>query len=173
MDIINKVESYRNYSIESRYVTDQFEADKLLFKKWATSVGIVDGKLGGMHHADLDADTVFMVEKILWSVQEIFSTTEVTISHFNPGPDDGHKSSGNNPRFSQGCIKNPKSHTSTSRRHKFEWTLIGKTRFIMQVQHFGALVNKLYSLVPPKAINTDCGINSAVAPGISLNGIYS
>src|SRR5277367_1689982 len=80
LDVVDKVDSYRDYGFESRSIVAQFEADKLLFQKWAQSVGIDKGKLKDTHHRDLDnPETVSMVERILSSIQEIFSRTEGTI----------------------------------------------------------------------------------------------
>ena len=40
LDIIDRVDSYKDFGIESRSIIAQFEVDKPLFKKWATDVGI-------------------------------------------------------------------------------------------------------------------------------------
>ena len=59
MDVIDKVESFLSTcSSESRYLAIQFEADKLLFKRWAASVGIVDGNLRETRRATLEVSAM-------------------------------------------------------------------------------------------------------------------
>jgi hypothetical protein len=59
----------------------RFEADKVLFQKWAQCVGICQQRLMEDHHKDLnDPQTASMVEKILPSIQEILTRTDKAIS---------------------------------------------------------------------------------------------
>jgi hypothetical protein len=81
LDVIDKVDSYKDFGVDSRAIIAQFEADKHLFTKWAQDVGISKDKPKGNHHKHLDDPyTYLIVQKILSSVQEIFSKTEGTIS---------------------------------------------------------------------------------------------
>lgn len=64
LDVIDKVDSYRDIVFDSRSLVTQFEADKLLFHTWARKVGLDKGKLNDNHHESLDnPETVAMVER--------------------------------------------------------------------------------------------------------------
>lgn len=177
LDVIDKIDSYRDYAFESQSIVAQFEADKLLFQKWAQSVGIDRGKSKDTHNRDLDnPETALMVEKILSSIQEIFSKTEGIISHLQPVSEAGPKSSRENAPFSHGSIQNQKFQVPMSRRQRIGWALKGKAKFITQIQQFGALVQRLHSLVPPDAIKRAVNAKTGTALdglGNSSNGIYS
>ncbi len=54
LDVIDKVDSYKDYGVESRSIIAQFDADKHLFTKWAQDVGIDKDKLKNSHHGLLD-----------------------------------------------------------------------------------------------------------------------
>ncbi|KAI9792435.1 MAG: hypothetical protein M1816_002319 [Peltula sp. TS41687] len=123
MESIERIESYRNFGHDSRHINDRFDADKLLFQRWATEVGISGGKLQAVHHVDLDnAAVLSMVQRIL--------------SQY--------------PRSLQmNYTDRKRSEDQPSKRGKIVWALKGKAKFIAQVELFGNLVDKLYRLVPP------------------------
>jgi hypothetical protein len=76
--------------VESRSIIAQFEADKHLFTKWAQDVGIDEDKLNNNCHSYLDnPKTNLIVQKILSSIQEIFSKTEGTVSNLQPAVEAG------------------------------------------------------------------------------------
>jgi hypothetical protein len=85
LDVIDKVDSYKDFGVESRSIIAQFEADKHLFTKWAQDVGIDKDKIKNNHHSHLDnPKTNLIVRKILSSIQEIFIKTERTVSNLQP-----------------------------------------------------------------------------------------
>ena len=85
LDVIDKVDSYKEFGVESRSIIAQFEADKHLFTKWAQDVGIDKDKLNNNCHSYLaNPETNLIVQKILSSIQEIFSKTEGTVSNLQP-----------------------------------------------------------------------------------------
>lgn len=141
LDVIDRVESYKDFGIESQSIFSQFEADKLLFQRWAQKVGISDRGLEDNHHKDLnDPETVLIVEKLFMSIHEIFSVTETTFLNLNQSLQvDSHVSQGRSQQY---------KIQSASKRSKLSWALKGKAKFITQVQQFGVLVQRLQSLVP-------------------------
>ncbi|KFZ15362.1 hypothetical protein V502_05642, partial [Pseudogymnoascus sp. VKM F-4520 (FW-2644)] len=146
LDLIDRASSYRDYGPESRSVVAQFEADKLLFKRWAQSVGVEEYKPRDNHHSALDNPaTALVVGKILASIQEIFSKTESALSNSQLSAVD--PSSNGFIDYTQGLGQNVKSKASMSKRHKIGWALMGKAKFIQQVLQFGALVQRLNNLI--------------------------
>ena len=146
LDVIERIESYKDFGIESRSISTRFEADKLLFQRWAQKIGISDGRLKEDHHKGLDdPETALMVEKLLLSIQEIFSVADASFSklHHSPQSDRdflrGHSQHYNNQHY---------NNQPTSKRSRIGWVLKGKAKFISQVEQFGALVERLHSLVP-------------------------
>ncbi len=148
LDIIDRVSSYKDFGVESRSINTQFDADKLLLRKWAQNVGIQPGKLKDSHHKDLDDPEIAkMVEKILSSIREVFEKTESTFFRLQQP----FEAKSNSP---QGCdLFSPpsalKENTKVPRGRKIGWALTNKAKSIAQVQQFGALVQRLYSLVRP------------------------
>lgn len=149
LDVIDRVDSYKDFGVESRSIIAQFEADKHLFKKWAEDVGIGKDKdkLKNNHYLD-NPETILIVQNILSSIQEIFSRTKSTVSSLQSVVEAGPTS------FPEGIhflAERKKSHTlegAMSRRSMIGWSLRTKAKFIYQVQQFGALVQRLHSLVP-------------------------
>ncbi|RDW85385.1 hypothetical protein BP5796_03710 [Coleophoma crateriformis] len=170
LDVIDKVDSYKDFGLESRSITAQFEADKHLFKKWAHDVGIDKDSSGGNTHDALDnPETKLIVEKILMSIQEIFSKTENIVSTLHPTGEAGPTSFPDGIHFLNALKKPKKSEGAISRRGRIGWSLRSKTRFINQVERFGALVGRLHSLVPPKGSIGQVDVH----PGPLSNGLSS
>ncbi|OBT38868.1 hypothetical protein VE00_10435 [Pseudogymnoascus sp. WSF 3629] len=117
-----------DYGPESRSVVAQFEADKLLFKRWAQSVGIEEGNPKNNHHSALDNPaTALAVVKILSSIQETFNKTESALLNMQHVSTADPSSKGFID-YTQGLSQ--KSKVSTSKRHKIGWALMGKAKFI-------------------------------------------
>ncbi|KFY82736.1 hypothetical protein V500_10357, partial [Pseudogymnoascus sp. VKM F-4518 (FW-2643)] len=146
LDLIDKASFYRDYGPESRSVVAQFEADKLLFRRWAQSVGIEEGKLRDNHHSALDNPaTALVVGKILSSIQETFSKTESALLNLQlPTVDPSSKGFID---CTQRLSRNVESKIQTSKRHKIGWALKGKAKSIEQVFQFGTPVQTLNSLI--------------------------
>ena len=106
LDVIDKVDSYKDYGVESRSIIAQFKADKHLFTKWAQDVGIDKNKLKKNYHTNLDnQETNLIVQEILSSIQEIFSKTEGTVSNLQPVVEAGPTSFPDGIRFPQHTSK--------------------------------------------------------------------
>ena len=145
LDVIDKVDSYKEYGIESRSIIAQFEADKLLFQKWGKNVGIDKNVLSDEHHRNLDdPQTASSVEKILSSIQELYLSADNILK-----PDQESKSSTVSTYLSGSHARYQTVQESTPKRKRVAWAFRNKAKFIAQVQQFGALVQRLQSLVPP------------------------
>jgi len=93
LDVIERVDSYADFGAESRSIIAQFEADKHLFTKWAQDIGISADKPKENLHKNLeDLETCSIVQRILFTIQEIFSQTESTMSSLQPVVDAGPSS---------------------------------------------------------------------------------
>lgn len=175
LDVIDKVDSYKDFGVDSRAIVAQFEADKHLFTKWAQDVGISKDKQKGNYHKHLDdPETYSIVQKILSIIEEIFRKTESTVSNLQPVVEAGPTSFPDSIRFLNTHQKSQKPKGTLSKRSGIGWSLRSKAKFISQVQQFGALVQRLQSLVPPDGLtgpeNVDKGIRGNDLN--SRNGIY-
>ena len=174
LEVIDKADSYKDFGVESRSIIAQFEADKHHFRKWARDVGIENGRLDVHHQSDLDdADTLSTVRMLLSSIREIYGKMESTVSNPHPTVEAGRNSSKdvllNGPKKSQWAEPN------VSRRDRIGWSLRGKARFTAQVQQFGSLVQRLYSLVPVERLKGADGVynrQTGEGPG-TLSSTYS
>lgn len=149
LDVIDRVDSYKDFGVESRSIMAQFEADKHLFTKWAQDVGIDKDtdKLKNPYYLE-NPETILIIQNILSSIQEIFSQTKSTVSSLHPVVEAGPTSFPESVHFLKENRRLPNPDGAISKRSRIGWSLRSKAKFISQVQQFGALVQRLYSLVP-------------------------
>lgn len=150
MDILERVEAYKDYGIESRQLIAQFEAEKLRLKKWAIGVGISDGKWTEVYDSRLqDHELELAVKRILRSASEIFDATERTRSQLRVDAEETNKSFPDISGLSVKTTKNKdKAPIPISIRGGLGWAFKRKGRFTTQIDTFRQLVVLLYSLVP-------------------------
>ncbi|KAH8592643.1 prion-inhibition and propagation-domain-containing protein, partial [Bisporella sp. PMI_857] len=152
LDVIDKVDSYKDFGFESRLIIAQFEADKLLFTQWAQTVGISeDNHRNNCSNFIINTEMIEVVRNILFSIQEIFSKTSSTMLNLQSVVDAGPKSLPDRVLFLRGIKDNKVAQSSEgalSKRSRIAWSLRSKEKLINQVQQFGALVEKLHRLVP-------------------------
>jgi hypothetical protein len=175
LDVIDKVDSYKEFAVESRSIIAQFEADKHLFTKWAQDVGIDKAKLNSNCHSHLDdPETNRIVQKILSSIHEIFSKTESTVSNLQPVVEAGPTSFPGSTHFLNTRKKSQNPEGAISKRGRIGWSLRSKGKFIYQVQQFGALVQRLHSLVPPDRLTGPMKVHKdTIGDDLSSrNGMY-
>ena len=175
LDLIDKVDSYKKFGLESRSIVAQFKADKHLFTQWAQDVGIDKNKLKNNYHARLDnQETNSIVQEILSSIQEIFSNTEGMMSNLRPVVEAGPASFPDGIRFLNTRQKSQKPEGTISKRSRIGWSLRSKAKFISQVQQFGALVQRLHSLVPPDGLIGPDNVQKGIRGNdlSSKNGMY-
>lgn len=135
LDIIERVDYYKDFGVDLQVLTAQFEADQVLYRQWGLRVGLSGGPGGRrQYHTALDNPSVSSaVNKILQSIEHILGDT-----------DDGLT---NDDLTSQPASS--KYQRVRSRRGKISWSLRGRNRFVASVQSFSNLVQRLYDLVPP------------------------
>lgn len=162
IDAVDRVDTYRKFGLESRYITARFADDKLLLHKWAEAVGITNGKLQEVHHRDLDRDEVVTaIARTLSSIREIFSATNSFSSNLQGLPLENKALSLADPdKYANGhSSEEKKSRSLGSTASKLKWSLGGKARFTTQVEMLGALVAELYKIIPlernSEALNSD------------------
>lgn len=153
---IEQIDTYKNFGIESRYTTVQFELSKRIFQSWADNVGINGTTMRESHHPYLDnPSTASVVKQTLLSIGEIFDITVDTSPTQQLDLIDNNQSSSATAFGSS--QKNSTRHYSSqasSKRDKIGWMLRGRNNFVKQVDAFGNLVTKLCALVPPRQIDS-------------------
>ena len=134
-DAINHVDSYRKFGVESRYLSAQLEADRVIFQKWRDGVGISKGGSLEFHDKRLDDPSTFAaVSRILMSIQEVWGFANPRASKLQPKP-------GDDPPILQ--IKGralilrhyePGNHLPLKSGDKLRWSMGGKNKFSTQVE---------------------------------------
>ena len=162
IDAVDRVDTYRKFGFESRYITTRFADDKFLLHRWVEAVGITHGRLQDVHHRDLDRDEVVTaIARTLSSIYEIFSETNSFSSHLQGLSLDSKSTFLTNPDnyTNYHSIEEKKSRPLASKASKLRWSLGGKARFTTQIEVFGVLVGKLYDIIPleenSKPFNSD------------------
>lgn len=107
--------------------------------------------LEDVHHLDLDnASVALVVGKILSSIRDIFKMTDRISSKllmaFIDSEISSLKTSKGPSKWSLIDMKD--SQPLASRRARVSWALGGKTNLTTQVEVFGLLVAKLYTIIP-------------------------
>lgn len=70
IDAVDRVDTYRKFGFESRYITARFADDKLLSYKRVEAVGITNGRLQDVHHRDLDRMVLFYMPSSMTNLVE-------------------------------------------------------------------------------------------------------
>ncbi|KAH6883514.1 hypothetical protein B0T10DRAFT_551286, partial [Thelonectria olida] len=148
LEVIEKVDSYRDFGRDSRSLAAQFHADKLRFENWGRDVGVKRGKLSDNHHHALDdPQTSSMVKELLSIIQETICSGADDAFPQRPLLVDAEFAGDD--LFPPSRARPYRGAPSESKRRKIAWTLRGKGRRTAQVEQFGVLVQHLHNLVPP------------------------
>jgi hypothetical protein len=78
MDVIGRIDAYKDFGVEFRGAIARFEADKIRLQKWADEVGIQDAT--SLDPRLKDPEIELGVKTLLISALEIFEATELTHS---------------------------------------------------------------------------------------------
>lgn len=156
LEVIHKIDAWRDSKGESRSLTAQFEAHKLRLEKWGQAVGISttpDPYVLERHHKFLD-DQRFCnaVGNLLLAIQDVARDNNHDVSRPSHSKSKRHAS-----------LNNPVEST----RQRLSWALLNKSRRMAQVEHLSSVVDALYGLFSVDGIsdsspgNTNVGSNSS------------
>lgn len=168
LEVVGRIDSYRNFGIDFHATLSQFETDKLLFQKWGEAVGLdKGGSITSSHHRTLDDPSILStIRNILISINEIagiFGNNPSAQQHqlrFITSKGQVHTS---------GRLSLKKFRGNASRKNKVEWALRQKGRFVALSQQFGNLVEKLRVLVPPKDAKNGLHPVKRTSTGLNLS----
>jgi hypothetical protein len=157
LDVLERVDTYKAFGSDAQSLSLCFEADKHRFRQWLQTVGIVSGRLADAHNPLLDDPALKpLVYKILSHVCSVWGVGSAKLSALkiaDLGKADSLPGGGSGGGVGkQVKVQKPSNLTRpapASKRTKIGWALGGKAKFMMQLESFEALVNRLYSLVPP------------------------
>jgi hypothetical protein len=172
LDTLDKVDAYRMFGLDSSAMALCFEADKHRLRRWLHAVGIVNGRVAEVHHPLLDDVAVEpLVHRILASICNIWAAasgssllldadiSESQMQATLPGGGRGAALSAQPPPRLPHATKR---HALAAKKMKIGWALGGKAKFAAQLESFEALVNRLYSLVPPLMTGNEATVGHSV-----------
>lgn len=146
LEALERLDSWKNFDIDSRFLGSRFNAEKLRLKNWGELVGFERGELSqGYHEALDDLQIAPRIREHLSIITEICSKADHTFLPLKR-PDDASAKLVLPPR---GNIQNPSSNQYKSRTQRVKWALGDKAKCKEQVEFLGQLVQDLYDLVPP------------------------
>jgi Prion-inhibition and propagation len=151
LGLIDRVDFYKSFEVDSRQLVARFETSKLRLREWASSVGISDDKLSDGHHTRLDhPEVASVVRTILLSLCEVFEKSEHTRTRLRLPPEQANLVSSPWPILRRNEIdKNKAGLTLSSARSGIAWAVKFRSQFTNQVEMFEILIDRLYDLVPP------------------------
>ena len=128
VDVIEKFDAYRDFGIDSRSLSAQFEADKLRFEKWGRAVGFDQGKLLDDHYEGLnDPPTSSTVGSLLSSIREICRSADKALPQPLGGTDTRSSKGGGPFRSPAQPHRNP---PSGSKMGRISWALRDKAKYM-------------------------------------------
>ena len=150
LEVLDKVQAYQTSAIDLDVLAALFNATKVLFERWGTSVGIDKSRLLPEHHPVLDnKDATETVAHVL----HIIIKTICDASNVRP---DGGRAVGLGDDDSSGLTR-PKSRYVLKPEaipRRLAWVLWRKNLRVGQVELFEMMVHKLRELVPPDTEET-------------------
>ncbi len=159
VDILDRVDAYRTFGPDSSAMALCFEADKHRLFRWLHNVGIENGRVDKVHHPLLDDSAVGpLVHRILASICNVWaaaSDSSRLLESDRSQPDmtatlyGGGRGAASMAQSRPQLPHPTKRHALAAKKIKIGWALGGKAKFAAQLESFEALVNRLYSLVPP------------------------
>ncbi|KAJ8132125.1 hypothetical protein O1611_g1496 [Lasiodiplodia mahajangana] len=160
IDMVERWDSYKDFSLESGAIRARFFADRVRFRQWGQSVGMSagagEGKPDDHYHSALDDPTVrSAVDLILHSIENLNDATKSWGSNLAHSSDPADLQLEGNALFSHAHAQFAKLQITPSRRSKVRWALRDKARTLNVVASFEALVQKLYDLIPPGEVIAD------------------
>ncbi|KAL8724748.1 MAG: hypothetical protein Q9181_006692 [Wetmoreana brouardii] len=167
-DAIEHFNSYKNADSDFRYIETRFLTDKALFERWANGVGYAENQLDETKFASRlnGQDAVALtVRTILSSIPEILRSAEKASSAVRsqlPSIEPTNTTHSYDLSQRRPIIPDRKS-LSVSMRSRLAWTISKKTKFNDQVEAFGVLVGKLYTLIPVLGLSP----NEKLDPGFA------
>jgi hypothetical protein len=179
VEVLEKVDAYRNFGAESRLALTRLDINKAIFKDWADRVGLTAAVAGTAnvspdtarhatprpHHPLLEDPAVGpLVQRTLACIRDIFSATDISLSKLDllldmdsevslsPGADATvvQKALLRGLKPLEAAKKRPLM--LAAKKAKLGWAWGGKGRFIAQVEAFEVLLERLRTLVPPGGV---------------------
>ena len=169
IETVHRVESYKNYEVETRQLSAQFKADKVILERWADEVGIRYDGLSDTYDRRLDDPKVFS------SVQDVLLSLRTILERTDGAPKKSRHNNTNRSLSSQESTLAPGSLHATSissrTKDKLSWIFGGKEKFAELIDVFSILVEKLGVLVP---IDRSLGLTylSWQSEKVGLEGAY-
>jgi Prion-inhibition and propagation len=149
--ILEHVSSFRNFEHDSRVLFSRFEVEKLAFKQWGERVGFIDGRVQEPYHRNLDdIHCRRIVQNSLISIQDIVNNTQAASQKYERTPNFETLQSRDLVAVQSEITDRPEPMRGASWRTKAIWTAKDKRKLTRPVELLGALVEKLYQLVPPE-----------------------
>ena len=166
IEIVERIDAYKDFGVDSPVTVARFEAEKLRLKKWSDQMGIRDGSLLDDHDPRLDdPEHRSVVAKILCGVCQILEVTEPMDSRLRALFEISGQS---NASISKEFAEPRRSTRNVKiRKQGIVWSLRSKARFQTQVENMNKAVSTLYELIPPsERPQKQCNSSSSDEPGL-------
>ena len=149
---LEQANDFRNFEYDSQILLSLFEIEKLALKRWGESVGFVNGEVKEPYHRSLnDIQCQRTVYNTLVSIQDIVTNTQTTAQKYERPLSYAESSQ---PRSLVDVQSGITDHTGTIRRTSWRtkavWAAKDKRKLTKPVELLGALIEKLYKVVPPE-----------------------
>jgi hypothetical protein len=161
LEVVEKFDSFKEFGIESRSISAQFEAQRLRLQRWGQAVGLQGDTLMEKHSKLLDDPRTYsIVEKLLSAIQGVCTYAD-DIALGPVSPIEQRQSFRDQLWPRQGRPAAPHE----SKREKISWALRKKAKKMAQVGQFCSLVDNLHNLVPVSGGRVNDGSSQPVESG--------
>lgn len=170
LDIVARIDSYKEADFDAKFLSTQFESDKIILRQWGQQVGLAGDPSGQNNPSKKfdDPNVQAVVHKTLELITRIDSEAGIDLQDSLQSSDPtGPKSMPNAPdRTKRRLTESLKIQGSRSSR--VTWSLKNKTKYANKVQAFGVLVRQLFQLIPIGETKNEKHSTLAVRDGYCL-----
>ncbi|KAL9598746.1 MAG: hypothetical protein Q9219_004304 [cf. Caloplaca sp. 3 TL-2023] len=145
IDILSRVDAYKDHDIESQALFVHYEASKVRLQDWADRVGIRDGKIAEHHSPCLDDPKRYPIIKCaLEGVRKVFNKSERSSSATKLPARQPLSKADEWTLLSDETRNNAEPHQPVSKRSRLAWAMGGRDQLKKDVNQLDEFVNALY-----------------------------
>ena len=160
IEFLNRVRDYKDFGSESQTPLIRFDASKLKLQKWASALGIRDGRLVDPHDPRLDdPQTALVIRNILQGTVKAFDKVKDTSTSLRL-PSRQHSAGTDDWLLPSDAIRNEvEQRQKFPARSRIAWATGGKAKLSKDVRTFEGLVNILSDVVHSREFEAGAMLN--------------
>ena len=155
-DILDRVESYKEYELDSQITIARYNTSKLRLQKWAEALGIAGGSLPDTHDPRLDDhDSATVITNILGCIRRLFDKVERTSTSLKLPLRQRTANAEDWAAYTGGQRGKFEDRPSLSTKSRLAWATGGHSQMSKSISNLESLVDLLYKVLTPHVSSID------------------